>query len=56
LVFLEVCGTLKHNGVSTDIIRLRLFLFSLSDKARAWLHSLPSDASQCGMSSPKSFL
>ena len=40
-VFLEVCGMLKINGASTDVIRLRLFLFSLRDKARAWLHSLP---------------
>jgi len=41
LVFLEVCDTLKINGVSTDAIRLRLFPFSLRDKARAWFHSLP---------------
>ena len=40
-VFLEVCGTLKINGASTDAIRLRLFPFSLRDKARVWLHSLP---------------
>jgi len=40
-VFLEVCNTLKINGASTDAIRLRLFLFSLRDKARAWLHALP---------------
>jgi len=40
-VFLEVCDTLKINGASTDAIRLRLFPFSLRDKARAWLHSLP---------------
>jgi len=40
LVFLEVCDTLKLNGVPTNAIRLRLFLFSLRDKARAWLHSL----------------
>jgi len=40
-VFLEVCDTLKLNGVSTDAIYLCLFSFSLSDKARAWLHSLP---------------
>ena len=39
-VFLEVCDTLKINGASTDAIRLRLFPFSLRDKARAWLHSL----------------
>jgi len=40
-MFLEVCDTLKINGTSTDVIRLRLFPFSLRDKARAWLHSLP---------------
>jgi len=41
-VFVEVCDTLKLNGVSSDEIRLRLFPFSLRDKARAWLHTLPS--------------
>ena len=40
-VFFEVCDILKINGASTDAIRLGLFLFSLRDKARAWLHSLP---------------
>ena len=40
-VFLEVCDALKINGASTDAIWLRLFPFSLRDKARAWLHSLP---------------
>jgi len=41
-VFLEVCDTLKLNGVSTGAILLWLFPFSLSDKERVWLHSLPS--------------
>jgi len=41
-VFIEVCDTLKLNKVSTDVIQLHLFPFSLRDKARAWLHSLPS--------------
>jgi len=40
-VFLEVCNTLKINGASTDAICLRLFSFSLRDKVRAWLQSLP---------------
>ncbi|XP_020266504.1 uncharacterized protein LOC109841993 [Asparagus officinalis] len=40
-VFLEYCDTLKMNGVSDDAIKLRLFPFSLRDKARAWLQSLP---------------
>ena len=34
-IFLEVCDTLKVNGVSSDAICLRLFPFSLRDKARA---------------------
>ena len=33
--FSERCDTLKLNGVSIDAIRLRLFLFSLRDRARA---------------------
>jgi len=41
-MFLEGCDTLKLNGVSSDAIRLRLFPFSLRDKTRAWLQSLPS--------------
>ena len=39
-MFLEICDTLKMNGVTKDTIRLRLFPFSLRDKARGWLQSL----------------
>ena len=39
--FLEICDTFKHNGVTDDAIRLRLFPFSLNNKAKAWLISLP---------------
>ena len=39
--FLEICDTIKINGATDDAIRLRLFHFSLRDKARAWLKSLP---------------
>ncbi|RVW83117.1 hypothetical protein CK203_040734 [Vitis vinifera] len=38
--FLEICDTFKHNGVIDDAIRLRLFPFSLNNKAKAWLISL----------------
>ncbi|XP_073222379.1 uncharacterized protein [Cicer arietinum] len=41
-IFLEYCDTLKMNGMTSDAIRLRLFLWSLRDIAIAWLHSLPS--------------
>ncbi|XP_024022668.1 uncharacterized protein LOC112091966 [Morus notabilis] len=39
--FLEICDTFKFNGVSSDAIKLRLFPFSLRDKAKGWLNSLP---------------
>ncbi|XP_031275462.1 uncharacterized protein LOC116133938 [Pistacia vera] len=38
--FLEICDTFKQNGVTDDAIRLRLFPFSLRDKAKNWLNSL----------------
>ena len=40
VMFLEICDTVKMNGVTEDTIRLRLFPFSLRDKARGWLQSL----------------
>ncbi|KAL5539112.1 hypothetical protein UlMin_044136 [Ulmus minor] len=33
--FLEICDTFKHNGVTDDAVRLRLFPFSLNSKAKA---------------------
>ncbi|XP_052177527.1 uncharacterized protein LOC127791584 [Diospyros lotus] len=36
---LEICDTIKMNGISEDAIRLRLFPFSLRDKAKVWLNS-----------------
>ncbi|XP_021733037.1 uncharacterized protein LOC110699834 [Chenopodium quinoa] len=35
--FLEKCDTMKLNGVTDDAIRLRLFPFSLRDRAKEWL-------------------
>ena len=35
LNFLKPCDTFKINGVSDDAIRLRLFPFSLHDKAKS---------------------
>ena len=35
---------MKYNGVSDDAIRLRLFPFSLKDKAKHWLISEPLDS------------
>ena len=39
-IFLEICDLFKQNGVSDDAIKLRLFPFSLRDKARVWLNSM----------------
>jgi len=41
LSFWAVCDTLKLNIISIDAICFHLVSFSLKDKARAWLHSLP---------------
>ena len=38
--FPKICDTIKINGATDDAIRLRLFQFSLRDKARAWIKSL----------------
>ena len=35
--FLEIYDTFKFNGVTEDALRLRLFPFSLKDKAKMWL-------------------
>ena len=42
--FLEVCDTIKYNGVTEEAIRLRLFPLSLGDKAKHWLTSQPPDS------------
>ena len=44
LTFLNVCATFKINGVTDDTIRLRLFPFSVRDKAQLWLASLPNES------------
>ena len=42
--FLEVCDTVKYNGVSDDAICLRIFPFSLKDKAKHCLNSSPPNS------------
>ncbi|KAL5540392.1 hypothetical protein UlMin_045237 [Ulmus minor] len=43
-LFMEVADAFKINGVTDDILKLKLFPYSLRDLARAWLNSLPSDS------------
>src|SRR3954467_6538318 len=42
--FLEYCDTFKMREVSDDAIRLRLFSFSLRDKAKAWVQAQSAGA------------
>ena len=42
--FIEVCDTVKYNGVTKKALRLRLFPLSLGDKAKHWLTSQPLDS------------
>ncbi|XP_062099764.1 uncharacterized protein LOC133805600 [Humulus lupulus] len=43
-LFIEVSDSFKLPGVTEDALRLKLFPYSLRDRARAWLNSLPSDS------------
>ena len=40
-LFMEVSHSFKITGVTEDTLRLKLFSYSLRDRARAWLNSLP---------------
>lgn len=40
-VFIQLADTLKSNEASLEAIHLRLFPFSLKDRARSWQDSLP---------------
>ena len=42
--FLEVCDTIKYNGVTEEALRLRLFPLSLGDRAKHWLTSQPPNS------------
>ncbi|XP_050217081.1 uncharacterized protein LOC126667968 [Mercurialis annua] len=42
--FLGVLNTFKLHGITADQIKLRMFPFSLRDKASLWLHSLPNES------------
>ena len=42
--FIEVCDTVKYNGVTEEALRLRLFPLSLDDRAKHWLISQPLDS------------
>ena len=42
--FIEVCDTVKYNGVAEEALRMRLYPLSLADRAKHWLTSQPPDS------------
>src|SRR5206468_6386767 len=36
--FEEICGTIRFPNMSDEIVKLRLFPFSLREKAKSWLY------------------
>ena len=38
--FEDVCNTFQEEGASIDLMKLKLFLFTLKDKAKIWLNSI----------------
>ncbi|KAK8575430.1 hypothetical protein V6N12_063103 [Hibiscus sabdariffa] len=44
--FIEVCDSFRQQGVHEDVLRLKLFPYSLRDKARAWFNSILSGSAE----------
>jgi len=42
--FIEICSTIRLHNFSEDALRMRLFPFSLKDKAKFWLNSLETNS------------
>src|SRR3954469_3140414 len=42
--FIELCDMQKYKEVDGDIVKLKLFPFSLRDEAKIWLQSLPKNS------------
>ena len=42
--FINLCDMQKKKDVDNDIIKLKLFLFSLRDRAKTWFSSLPKNS------------
>ena len=43
-IFVELCDMQKYNQADGDIVKLRLFPFSLRGRAKEWLLSLPKNS------------
>ncbi|XP_061368578.1 uncharacterized protein LOC133311545 [Gastrolobium bilobum] len=42
--FMDVADSFKMQGVTSDTLRLKLFPYSLSNRAKTWLNTLPPDS------------
>ncbi|KAK9031635.1 hypothetical protein V6N11_055928 [Hibiscus sabdariffa] len=54
--FLEICNSFKIHGVSNDVLKLKLFPYSLRDKAKVWLNNLQPCSLQSWTELCRSFL
>ncbi|KAK8584085.1 hypothetical protein V6N12_068335 [Hibiscus sabdariffa] len=54
--FLEICNSFKIHRVSNDVLKLKLFPYSLTDKAKAWLNKLPPGSLQSWTDLCRTFL
>ncbi|KAK8533931.1 hypothetical protein V6N12_047333 [Hibiscus sabdariffa] len=54
--FLEICNSFKIHGVSNDVLKLKLFPYSLTDKTKAWLNNLPPGSLRSWTDLCRSFL
>ncbi|KAE8661092.1 DNA-directed RNA polymerase V subunit 5C-like [Hibiscus syriacus] len=54
--FLEVCDSFRQEGVHEDFLKLKLFPYSLRDRARAWLSGVPVGSMESWVDLCKSFL
>ncbi|KAG9442162.1 hypothetical protein H6P81_018016 [Aristolochia fimbriata] len=42
--FLEICDTFRFKDVTNEAVWLRIFPFTLSDRAKIWYHTLPPES------------
>ena len=42
--FVDLCDMQKKKDMNNDIVKLKLFLFSLRDRAKTWFLSLPKNS------------
>ncbi|KAG9458344.1 hypothetical protein H6P81_002852 [Aristolochia fimbriata] len=54
--FLEICDTFRFNDVTNEAVWLRLFPFTLRDRAKSWYHTLPPDSIRTWDELQKKFL